>query len=143
MSMLIICVLMVLYISIVVIALAFSAYQLSKELKNNRILKEKNFLLTVDANKDTMDLLDRFIEDSLIQYRIKFLDGKDNMYISDSKQKEIVKNVLKDVLNSMSPVLYEKLTYIYNKDNLENTIYLKVSLAVLSYTIEVNGSYKE
>ena len=134
---------MVLYISIVVIALSFSAYQLSKELKNNRILKEKNFLLTVDANKDTMDLLDRFIEDSLIQYRIKFLDGKDNMYISDSKQKEIVKNVLKDVLNSMSPVLYEKLTYIYNKDNLENTIYLKVSLAVLSYTIEVNGSYKE
>lgn len=143
MSMLIICVLMVLYISIVVIALAFSAYQLSKELKNNRILKEKDFLLTVDANKDTMDLLDRFIEDSLIQYRIKFLDGKDNMYISDSKQKEIVKNVLKDVLNSMSPVLYEKLTYIYNKDNLEDTIYLKVSLAVLSYTIEVNGSYKE
>ena len=143
MNMLIICVLMVLYISIVVIALSFSAYQLSKELKNNRILKEKNFLLTVDANKDTMDLLDRFIEDSLIQYRIKFLDGKDNMYISDSKQKEIVKNVLKDVLNSMSPVLYEKLTYIYNKDNLENTIYLKVSLAVLSYTIEVNGSYKE
>lgn len=143
MNMLIICVLMVLYISIVVIALSFSAYQLSKELKNNRILKEKNFLLTVDANKDTMDLLDRFIEDSLIQYRIKFLDGKDNMYISDSKQKEIVKNVLKDVLNSMSPVLYEKLTYIYNKDNLEDTIYLKVSLAVLSYTIEVNGSYKE
>lgn len=143
MNMLIICVLMVLYISIVVIALSFSAYQLSKELKNNRILKEKNFLLTVDANKDTMDLLDRFIEDSLIQYRIKFLDGKDNMYISDSKQKEIVKNVLTDVLSSMSPVLYEKLTYIYNKDNLENTIYLKVSLAVLSYTIEVNGSYKE
>ena len=143
MSMLIICALMVLYISIISAVLIFSAYQLSKELKNNRILKEKEFLLTVDANKDIMDLLDRFIEDSLIQYRIKYLDSKDNLRISESKQKEMVKNVLSDVLNSMSPVLYEKLTYIYNKDNLENTIYLKVSLAVLSYVIEVNGSYKE
>ena len=143
MNMLIICSLMVLYISIISAVLIFSAYQLSKELKNNRILKEKEFLLTVDANKDIMDLLDRFIEDSLIQYRIKYLDSKDNLRISESKQKEMVKNVLSDVLNSMSPVLYEKLTYIYNKDNLENTIYLKVSLAVLSYVIEVNGSYKE
>ena len=143
MNMLIICALMVLYISIISTVLIFAAYQLSKELKNNRILKEKEFLLTVDANKDIMDLLDSFIEDSLIQYRIKYLDSKDNLHISESKQKEMVKNVLSDVLNSMSPVLYEKLTYIYNKDNLENTIYLKVSLAVLSYVIEVNGSYKE
>lgn len=145
MIMLTICVLLVLFISLFVLIsiLIYTARHLTKELELNRAIKQKDFLLNVDVDSDTMDIVDKFIEDSLLQYRLKYLTNSDNLYITDQKQKEIVRSILRDVLERMSPSLYEKMSIVYNKDRLEDIIYLKVSMAVIAFVGSVNGSYNE
>lgn len=145
MIMLTICVLLVLFISLFVLIsiLIYMARHLTKELELNRAIKQKDFLLNVDVDSDTMDIVDKFIEDSLLQYRLKYLTNSDNLYITDQKQKEIVRSILRDVLERMSPSLYEKMSIVYNKDRLEDIIYLKVSMAVIAFVGSVNGSYNE
>lgn len=143
MNMLIICVLLVLYISIVTFAIVFAAITLTKELKLKRTLQEKMMLINIEVSKDTMDVVDSFIEDSLMQYRLKYLTEKDNIFITETKQKEMIKTVLKDVLENMSPSLYEKMSIVYNKNKLEDIIYMKVSMAVISFVATINGAYNE
>lgn len=143
MSMLIICVLLVLYISIITILIVFGCITLSKELKLNRTIKEKEILMKVDVNTEMMNIIDQFIEDSILQYRLKYLTESDNLYITTQKQQEMTRSVLKDVLENVSPSLYEKMILVYNKNKLEDIIYLKVSMAIIAFVSTINGSYKE
>lgn len=143
MSMLIICVLLVLYISIITILIVFGCITLSKELKLNRTIKEKEILMKVDVNTEMMNIIDQFIEDSILQYRLKYLTESDNLYITTQKQQEMTRSVLKDVLENISPSLYEKMILVYNKNKLEDIIYLKVSMAIIAFVSTINGSYKE
>lgn len=143
MSMLIICVLLVLYISIITILIVFGCITLSKELKLNRTIKEKEILMKVDVNTEMMNIIDQFIEDSILQYRLKYLTESDNLYITTQKQQEMIRSVLKDVLENISPSLYEKMILVYNKNKLEDIIYLKVSMAIIAFVSTINGSYKE
>ena len=143
MNMLIICVLLVLYISIITAAFVIGCIILTRELKFNRILKEKNMFFNMNINKDMMDIVDKFIEDSIMQYRLKYLTENDEIYLTSKKQEEMVRSVLRDVLENMSPSLYEKMTLVYNKNKLEDIIYLKVSTSILSFIGSINGQYDE
>lgn len=143
MSMLIICVLLVLYISIITALIVFGCVTLSKELKLNRTIKEKEILMKVDVNTEMMNIIDQFIEDSILQYRLKYLTESDNLYITTQKQQEMTRSVLKDVLENISPSLYEKMILVYNKNKLEDIIYLKISMAIIAFVSTINGSYKE
>lgn len=143
--MLIICVLLVLFISLIVFigVLIYTAQHLTKELQLNRSLKEKEMLLSINTDGEMMDIVDKFIEDSILQYRLKYLTEKDNLYITEKKQQEMIRTVLRDVLENMSPSLYEKMSVVYNKNRLEDIIYLKVSMAIIAFVGSINGSYKE
>ena len=145
MIMLIICVLLVLFISLIVFigVLIYTAQHLTKELQLNRSLKEKEMLLSINTDGEMMDIVDKFIEDSILQYRLKYLTEKDNLYITEKKQQEMIRTVLRDVLENMSPSLYEKMSVVYNKNRLEDIIYLKVSMAIIAFVGSINGSYKE
>lgn len=145
MIMLIICVLLVLFISLMVFigVLIYTARHLTKELRLNRSLKEKEMLLSINTDGEMMDIVDKFIEDSILQYRLKYLTEKDNLYITEKKQQEMIRTVLRDVLENMSPSLYEKMSVVYNKNRLEDIIYLKVSMAIIAFVGSINGSYKE
>lgn len=143
MNMLIICVLLVLYISIITAAFVIGCIILTRELKFNRILKEKNMFFNMNINKDMMDIVDKFIEDSIMQYRLKYLTENDEIYLTSKKQEEMVRSVLRDVLENMSPSLYEKMTLVYNKNKLEDIIYLKVSTSIISFIGSINGQYDE
>src|SRR5699024_3247628 len=105
MIMLIICVLLVLFISLIVFigVLIYTARHLTKELQLNRSLKEKEMLLSINTDGEMMDIVDKFIEDSILQYRLKYLTEKDNLYITEKKQQEMIRTVLRDVLENMSP----------------------------------------
>lgn len=143
MNMLIICVLLVLYISIITAAFVVGCIILTRELKFNRILKEKSMFFNMNVNKDMMNIVDQFIEDSIMQYRLKYLTENDEIYLTAKKQEEMVRSVLKDVLENMSPSLYEKMTLVYNKNKLEDIIYLKVSTSIISFIGSINGQYNE
>lgn len=109
-----------------------------------QMIKEKDFLFNLDlSDENNFKMLDSLIEDSITRYRIMYLEYHDEMYISDDDQKAMINWLMKDILGNISPVYYDKLRYIYNKNKLEDIIYNKVSLAVLSYTISINGNMKE
>lgn len=143
MNMQIICGLMVSYISIICGILIFIGYQINKGLNKKRQLEEKRMLLELELSNSTIEMLDSVIENSIMVYRIKKFEMDPYLYINTEMQNDMIVYVLDDVIKNISPVLYERLSLIYNKEKLEDQIYMKVSMAVMSYVIEVNGSYKE
>lgn len=143
MNMQIICGLMVSYISIICGVLIFIGYQINKNINKKRQLEEKRMLLELELSNSTIEMLDSMIENSMMVYRIKKFEMDPYLYINTEMQNNMTVYVLDDVIKNMSPVLYERLSLIYNKEKLEDQIYMKVSVAVMSYVIEVNGSYKE
>ena len=60
-------------------------------------------------------------------------------YITDSSQKEITKDVLSSVLETISPLFKKHLSIIYNTDVIDQIIADKVIMTVMSYVIETNS----
>lgn len=113
-----------------------------KEVKNFRILKEK-YLLFNSFNEDNINIIDSIISDNIVKYRALNIDHDSNFYMGSNEQNKMINSVLKDTLESLSPVFLEKSCLIYNKEKLEDIIYSKILMAVLAITVEINGNYKE
>lgn len=120
-----------------------SIISLKKLISKKITLEESKFLFSVEITDDNFTLLDKLIEDSLTRYRVMFIEYQDEIYIDEKTQTNMCKWILKDVLSSISPVYYDKLTYIYNKNRLEDIIYNKINLAVLGYVVSIDGTYKK
>lgn len=116
----------------------------SEAIKKIQILKEREFLYSIDTSEEeNFKMLDSLIEDSLNRYRISYLEYNDELYISEEDQNKMITWIMRDILSNMSPVYYDRLKYVYNKSKLEDVIYNKVTMAVLGYTITINGNMKE
>lgn len=116
----------------------------SEAIKKIQILKEREFLYSIDTSEEeNFKMLDSLIEDSLNRYRISYLEYNDELYISEEDQNKMITWIMRDILSNMSPVYYDRLKYVYNKSKLEDVIYNKVTMAVLGYTISINGNMKE
>lgn len=113
-----------------------------EEVKKIRIIKEKQMLFT-SFNDDNIAIIDQLINDNIIKYRVYNIDHNNNFYMSTTEQQKMVKEVLESTLESLSPVLMEKLSLMYNEKKLEDLIYSKILMSVLALTVEINGTYKE
>lgn len=113
------------------------------ELKNYRTLKEKKMLLDVNISSNYMDIVDSIINDSIIKYRALNIDHDPKFYMNQKEQEKMISTVLEEVLSSISPVFYEQVSLIYNKDKFEDIVFEKITMAVLSVTVDINGNYKE
>lgn len=100
------------------------------------------YSLRYKLNKDDLALLDTIINESLNEYKILNFEYENNIYIKEDEINKMVASVLKNVLTKMSPLFLDKLSYIYNKNVLEDEILKKVRFSVLAYVTEVNGNYK-
>lgn len=128
---------------IVLISFIFCFRSVMKEVKNRRVLKEKQMLLNIKITEDYMNIIDSIIQDSIIKYRALNIDHDPNFYMGTKEQNTMISEVLKDVLESMSPVFLEQSSLVYNREKLEDIIYSKISMAVLSVTVEINSTYKD
>ncbi len=128
---------------IVLISFIFCFRSVMKEVKNRRVLKEKEMLLNIKITEDYMNIIDSIIQDSIIKYRALNIDHDPNFYMGTKEQKIMISEVLKDVLESISPVFLEQSSLVYNREKLEDIIYSKISMAVLSVTVEINSTYKD
>lgn len=128
---------------IVLISFIFCFRSVMKEVKNRRVLKEKEMLLNIKITEDYMNIIDSIIQDSIIKYRALNIDHDPNFYMGTKEQNTMISEVLKDVLESMSPVFLEQSSLVYNREKLEDIIYSKISMAVLSVTVEINSTYKD
>jgi len=146
MNMQILCGLMVLYTSATIIGLFLIAYELrikNKESQERRLLDERQLLYTMHIDNNDMDILDQLIMDSVTDYRILNIDYDPQFYMNSNEEQKMLKTVLEDVLTKLSPIILERLSLLYNKDKLEDIIFKKVSMAILSCKVEINGNFKE
>lgn len=120
-------------------------YLISKKINMDSELKEKMFMFSLPINdEDNLNILDMVIKNEMDVYTIyNFPAYSDDLYISEDDQNKMIVYILKETLRKMSPVYISKLEFIYNKEVLEDIIYGKIRDMVLSYTIEVNGSFSD
>lgn len=107
--------------------------------------KEEERLFNLDINKLTADIafIDNLIQDSVINYRVVNIDHDEKYYMTQQKESLMITEILKEVLNKISPMVYKKLHILYDDRTLEDLIYKKISVAVLEVKLEINGSYIE
>lgn len=120
-----------------------------------RIQKYKNILekaqrdyylsnTTLDQSLST--LIDQIINEVLEQYKIinfTVLDTQGTLYITEEMQNKMIEEIFKTVYTGLSATVYDKLLLVYNESYIEDMIAKKVQFAVLTYSIEVNGTYQD
>lgn len=146
MNMQIVCLLAVLFTNtIICIGIILSFIYLSKLLKRDTDLREKMFTFSIPVNnEDNLTIIDRLVQEEMEIYQIyNFPKFADDIYMSDNDQEKMVKHVLSNVLKKLSPIYMNKLKYIYNEQIIEDIIFGKVRDAVLSFTVEINGQFKD
>lgn len=112
------------------------------KIEKNEILK-KQILYNTPLHIDDIDVLDNIIQEEFNLYQIMNLAHQDNLYINPEMQANIITEVLRNVLDKISPDLYDKLSLYYKKDHIDDIIFNKIKLVIINYTIEINGNYKK
>lgn len=101
------------------------------------------YLASVPINMNELDILDKLIQQDFERYQILKLGHKPNLYITESMQQKIIMDIATEVYSSISDNIWDKLSLIYKKDHIEDIIVQKIQMLVLSYTVEINGNYKD
>lgn len=118
-------------------------------IKSDRTQQEKINLDTLKFNFDyepketDFNIIETLIHENLAEYRINKLESVEKLYITEAMQKKMFEYILRKVMYQISPIYLQKLSYIYNKDRLDEIITQKINMYILEYTIDVNGNYKK
>lgn len=107
-------------------------------------LKEKMFLFSLPVNdEDTFMILDKVIQGEVDTYIIYNFPETDELYINEEEINKMMNTILGQTLGKLSPVYMNKLKYIYNEEVIEDIVFGKVRDAVLQYSIEINGTFRD
>ena len=138
-----VCVLAVWFINVILLIITlFVLSKINKNIKLKREFEERKFNFSVEPKETDFMIIDQLIQDNLAEYRILKLESVEKLYITEEIQNKIFEYVLRKVMYQLSPVYFEKLSYIYNKDKLDEIIAQKINLHILDYTVEVNGNIR-
>lgn len=103
----------------------------------------KYYIASMPIPMDDLAVLDRLITDEFEHYQIMKLAHKQNLYITEAIQSNMIREIFVNVYSSLSEDLINKLCIVYKRQHLEDLIVQKIQMVVLNYTIEVNGNYKD
>ena len=143
MNMDLLCVLAVWFINVLLlIVILFILSKLNKKLKNKNELEVRKFNYNFEPKESDFMIIDNLIQENLAEYRILKLESVEKLYINEETQNKIFEYVLRKVMYQLSPIYLEKLSYIYNKDKLDEIIAQKINIHILDYTVEVNGNIR-
>ena len=106
------------------------------------MVEEKKNITTMTFNFENIGILDKVIDDIFTSYQIMKLSHKENLYITDKLQAEIIKDIYTEVYTALSDDVFNNLSLIYKKEYIEDLLVKKVQMVVMNYTIAVNGNYK-
>ena len=113
---------------------------MSKEIYEFNLMK---FNFDFEPKDSDFQIIDNLIQENLAEYRILKLENIEKLYITEAIQKKIFEYVLRKVMYQISPIYMQRLSYIYNKEKLEDIITQKINMHILDYTIEVNGNIRK
>lgn len=121
-----------------------------KKLKSEIEIDQKKFKLyeftifrKYGASNNDLNVIDRIITDSVDKYKILHFGFDKDFYMTDKIRDKMIKDILEEVLKSLSPEMFNTLSVIYNKESLEDIILSKIKLAILDFEVSTNGTYKE
>lgn len=101
------------------------------------------YLASLPINLNELEILDKIIQQDFERYQILKLGHQDNLYITEEMQQKIIMDIATDVYTSISDNIWDKLSLIYKKEHIEDIIVQKIQMLVLTYTVEINGNYKD
>lgn len=114
--------------------------KLGKYLNDKNNIEITKLEMNVSSNKEDFDIIDLMITEEINKYHLIVNEPNMVEYMSDEAIVEMEKYILKMVFENISPIHLEKLKYIYNLNKLEDIIYEKVRLAVISYSSDLNSN---
>lgn len=82
--------------------------------------------------------LDNLIDGIFDEYKIYYLEYRDEDYIKEIDEQEIIKTLSNTVLERISPTFLTQLSTYFNIDSLGTIIATKISLRVNEYRISKN-----
>ena len=138
-----VCILAVWFINVILLIITlFVLSKINKNIKLKREFEERKFNFSVEPKETDFMIIDQLIQDNLAEYRILKLESVEKLYINEETQNKIFEYVLRKVMYQLSPIYLEKLSYIYNKDKLDEIIAQKINMHIIDYTVEVNGNIR-
>lgn len=118
--------------------------------KSNRrhqkeILELGRYSTNVQAiiDKNIPNLLSDIIEDCFRDYEIMILIPRNELYITDEREKEIRADLVQKVVNRLSPMALDKLSLFYNVHKIDEIIADKVYITVMDYVVRHNSLIDE
>ena len=137
-------------VTIILLILLFVAYGLLMWYMFNRIKQQEKIidLSSYEINtRNPIDqsipsALDSFISDCFTDYQLMVLIPRNELYITEVREQEIIKDLAAKVSERISPNFKERLSKYYNPDTLDKVIADKIYIAVLNYCINNNAVIK-
>lgn len=137
------CVLAVWFTNVILlIGLIIILYNINKNIKDRKELELLKLNFEFEPKEDDFEILDRLIQENLATYRVLKLENIEKLYITEEIQRKMFEYILRETMYQISPVYMQKLSYLYNKDRLDDIITQKINMAILDYTVEVNSNIR-
>ena len=139
-----ICILLILGIILCIsVAIVILMISITNALHQKNDLEITRIEMNMVPKKEDFDIIDLMITEEVDKYHIVVNEPNGVQYMSDDNISNMEKTILTKILINLSPLQLQKLKYIYNADKLEDIIYEKVQLAVVTYASELNTNVSE
>jgi hypothetical protein len=127
---------------LLLVSVIFILFNINKNIKERTALDQLKLNFEFEPKESDFVIIDNLIQENLAEYRVLKLEAVEKLYINEDIQKKIFEYVLRKVLTQISPIYMQRLSYIYNKDKLDEIITQKINMHILDYTVEVNGNIR-
>ena len=128
------------YFLVVAIVIIFSGklntWLAIKKESNN--INAYNIHVTTPHDDEAVKILDKLIEDTMTDYLLLNRVFKEKNFINSSEEQKIVHEVTDLVSSRISPIILDKLNFIYNEDAIYEVIGKKTYIRVMSYVMDNN-----
>lgn len=114
-----------------------------KQKEEQAKMQESYYLSSMDVKVEDLSILDKIIDQAFERYQILKLRHLDNLHITDKLQTQMIYDLTKNVLETISDNVLNKLSLIYKKEYIEDIIVQKIQLVVMNFVIDINGNYHE
>ena len=108
---------------------------IKKEINN---INAYNIHVTTPHDDEAVKILDKLIEDTMTDYLLLNRVFKEKNFINSSEEQKIVHEVTDLVSSRISPIILDKLNFIYNEDAIYEVIGKKTYIRVMSYVMDNN-----
>lgn len=133
-------------IGIVLFVISFSYFKYNENKEQKRMNDHQITILNNSIEIDLPDIIgsfDAFVEMIMNQYLdLNFNFRTDSNYINTEMEEELLRNISKEVMDSISAFMVHKLSLVYkivDEDDLANIITKTVYLKLLKFVTETNA----